>query len=82
MFFHFGGFWLTLGTTIVPGSGAYGTYSTSGAVADGLQAPQFNATFSFALIAMAILCAIFTVASVRTNAVLFTILLLLVPTCK
>lgn len=31
---------------------------------------------------MAILCALFTVASVRTNAVLFTLLLLLVPTCK
>jgi hypothetical protein len=31
---------------------------------------------------MAILCALFTVASIRTNAVLFTVLLLLVPTCK
>lgn len=44
--------------------------------------PKFYATFSFALVAMAILCALFTVASIRTNAVLFTVLLLLVPTCK
>ncbi|KAH6891482.1 GPR1/FUN34/yaaH family-domain-containing protein [Thelonectria olida] len=79
VFCLFGGFWFTFGATIVPGYGAYGLYSTTDAVADGLNEEQFYATFSFFLIAMGILCAVFTVASIRTNAVLFTILLLLVP---
>lgn len=78
----FGGFWLTFGATIVPGFGAYGTYSPATAAAQGLDEPQFYATFSFFLVAMTILCAIFTVASIRTNVVFFAILLLLVPTCK
>ncbi|KPM44549.1 hypothetical protein AK830_g2053 [Neonectria ditissima] len=80
VFCLFGGFWLTFGATIVPGYGAYGLYSTTGSAADGLNEQQFYATFSFFLVAMTILCAIFTVASIRTNMVLFTILLLLVPT--
>jgi succinate-acetate transporter protein len=77
----FGGFWLTFGATIVPSFGAYGTYSPATA-AEGLNEPQFYATFSFFLVAMTILCTIFTVASIRTNVVFFAILLLLVPTCK
>ncbi|KAI0107243.1 GPR1/FUN34/yaaH family-domain-containing protein [Nemania sp. FL0031] len=80
VFCLFGGFWFTFGATIVPGYGAYGTYSTSGVAAEGLAEPQFYATFSFVLIAMTLVCAVFTVASVRTNVVLFLILLLLVPT--
>ncbi|KFH47467.1 hypothetical protein ACRE_016310 [Hapsidospora chrysogenum ATCC 11550] len=80
IFCMFGGFWLTFGATIVPGFGAYGTYSPSTAAAQGLDEPQFYATFSFFLVAMTILCAIFTVASIRTNVVFFAILLLLVPT--
>lgn len=80
VFSIFGGFWLTFGSTIMPSFGAYGTYSTTGAVADGLNEPQFYATFSFFLISMALLCAVFAVASIRTNVVLFSILALLVPT--
>lgn len=82
VFCLFGGFWFTFGATIVPGYGAYGLYSTTGVAADGLDEAQFYSTFSFFLIAMCILCAVFTVASIRTNIVLFTILLLLVPCCK
>ncbi|RWA10107.1 hypothetical protein EKO27_g5007 [Xylaria grammica] len=82
VFCLFGGFWLTFGATIVPGNGAYGIYSTSGITAEGLDEPQFYATFSFFLVAMALLCTVFTVASLRTNIVLFVLLLLLVPTCK
>lgn len=82
VFCLFGGFWFTFGATIVPAYGAYGSYSTTGHVADGLDAPQFYATFSFLLVAMTILCAVFTVASIRTNVVFFGILFLLVPTCK
>ncbi|KAH7121569.1 GPR1/FUN34/yaaH family-domain-containing protein [Dactylonectria macrodidyma] len=80
VFCLFGGFWLTFGATIVPGYNAYGLYSKTGEVADGLSEQQFYATFSFFLVAMTILCAVFMVASIRTNALLFTIFLLLVPT--
>ncbi|EKJ73152.1 hypothetical protein FPSE_06765 [Fusarium pseudograminearum CS3096] len=79
IFFTFGGFWLAFGTTVVPGSGAYSTYSTTGTAADGLKEPSFYATFAFFLVAMTILCAVYCVASIRTNVALFTILALLVP---
>jgi hypothetical protein len=82
VFFTFGGFWLAFGTTIVPGSGAYSTYSTTGTAADGLSEPAFYATFSFFLVAMAILCSVYSIASIRTNIALFTVLVLLVPCCK
>ncbi|KAF4448981.1 hypothetical protein F53441_7631 [Fusarium austroafricanum] len=78
LFGLFGGFWFTFGSTIVPGYNAYGIYS-KGATAEGLSEPQFYATFSFFLISMAILCAIFAIASIRTNIVLFVILVILVP---
>lgn len=82
VFCLFGGFWFTFGATIVPSYNAYGMYSTSGSAADGLNEPQFYATFSFFLVAMAVLCAIFTIASIRTNIVFFLIFILLVPCCK
>ncbi|KAI0908745.1 GPR1/FUN34/yaaH family-domain-containing protein [Ustulina deusta] len=80
VFCIFGGFWFTFGATIVPGYGAYSIYSTSGIGAEGLEESQFYATFSFFLVGMTLICAVFTVASVRTNVLLFLILLLLVPT--
>ncbi|CAH0023759.1 unnamed protein product [Clonostachys rhizophaga] len=79
VFCTFGGFWLTMGATICPGYGAYAIYSPSGSPSEGLTEPQFFATFSFFLIGMTILCAVYTIASIRTNIVLFSILLLLVP---
>jgi succinate-acetate transporter protein len=82
IFFTFGGFWLAFGTTVVPGSGAYSTYSTTGTAADGLKEPSFYATFAFFLVAMTILCAVYCIASIRTNVALFTILALLVPCCR
>ncbi|KAI0509148.1 GPR1/FUN34/yaaH family-domain-containing protein [Xylaria bambusicola] len=80
VFLTFGGFWLTFGATIVPGYGAYALYSTSGVAAQGLDEAQFYATFSFFLVAMTLLSAVYTVASIRTNVVLFVLLLLLIPT--
>ncbi|KAI0487271.1 GPR1/FUN34/yaaH family-domain-containing protein [Xylaria cf. heliscus] len=80
VFCTFGGFWFTFGSTIVPGYGAYGLYSTTGVSSEGLSEPQFSATFAFFLVAMTLLCTVFTVASVRTNVVLFTLLLVLIPT--
>ena len=82
VFTIFGGFWLTLGGTLVPGYGAYATYSTTGNAADGLAQPQFFATFAFFLVAMAVLCFVLAVASLRTNVVLLGILTLLAPTCE
>ncbi|KAF4961255.1 hypothetical protein FGADI_492 [Fusarium gaditjirri] len=79
VFFTFGGFFLTLGTTIIPDSGAYATYSTDGTAANGLAQPQFYSTFAFFLVAMAILCTIYSIAAVRTNVALFSILVLLIP---
>jgi succinate-acetate transporter protein len=80
VFCTFGGYWLTFGATIVPGYGAYGSYSTTGTAAEGLEEPQFYATFGFLLVAMTMLCAIYTFASIRTNMVFFAILLTLTPT--
>ncbi|KAF5010212.1 hypothetical protein FDECE_3624 [Fusarium decemcellulare] len=79
VFSIFGGFWFAFGTTIVPGAGAYATYSTTDSAADGLTQPQFFATFSMLLVSMAILCTVFTIASIRTNVVFFLIFILLVP---
>src|SRR5687767_299129 len=67
VFCLFGGFWFTFGATIVPSFNAYGLYSTTNSVADGLSEAQFYSTFSFFLIAMAILCFVFLIASIRTN---------------
>ncbi|KAG4293502.1 hypothetical protein FPRO06_00087 [Fusarium proliferatum] len=77
VFCLFGGYWLTLGITIIPGSGAYGIYSTTESAVDVLDNPQFYATFSFILVAMTILCALLTVASIRTNIVWFFMFVLL-----
>ncbi|KAF4439558.1 hypothetical protein F53441_12544 [Fusarium austroafricanum] len=82
LFGVFGGFWLSFGSTIVPEYGAYAIYSRSGSAADGLTEPQFFATFAMWLIAMAIMCTVFAIASVRTNVILFTILIILVPCCS
>ncbi|KAJ4256110.1 hypothetical protein NW762_009186 [Fusarium torreyae] len=82
VFLTFGGFWLAFGTTIVPDSGAYSTYSTTNTAADGLVEPQFYATFSFFLVAMAILCAVYAVASIRTNVAFLVVFVLLVVCCK
>ncbi|KAH8173801.1 hypothetical protein LIA77_05220 [Sarocladium implicatum] len=80
VFCLFSGFWFAFGATIVPDFNAYGAYSTTGVAADGLQQPQFFATFSFFLIGMAILCFVFMLAAVRTNIVFFLIFMFLIPT--
>lgn len=57
-------------------------YSTdSSDPAQGLTQPAFFATFSFFLVAMALLCCVYCVASLRTNVVFFLIFLTLIPTC-
>ncbi|KAH7237999.1 GPR1/FUN34/yaaH family-domain-containing protein [Fusarium solani] len=81
VFSQFGGFWFTYGATLVPGYGAYSAYAVhTNNPAEGLKEPEFFATFAFFLVAMALLCIVFLVASLRTNIVFFLIFLLLVPT--
>ncbi|QGI86868.1 hypothetical protein CEK25_013597 [Fusarium fujikuroi] len=78
--FLFGGFpWFTFGL-YHRSRLTYGSTSKTDVVADGLlKEGEFYSTFSFFLISMGILCAVFAVASIRTNVVLFTILVILVP---
>ncbi|KAH7123119.1 GPR1/FUN34/yaaH family-domain-containing protein [Dactylonectria macrodidyma] len=81
IFSIFGGFWSTLGATIVPGNGAYGLYSANGTSdpLQGLQEPAFFATFGFLLMTMTLVCVIFAIASIRTNVVFFSTFVLLSP---
>ncbi|KAH7202976.1 GPR1/FUN34/yaaH family-domain-containing protein [Fusarium oxysporum] len=81
VFCQFGGFWFAYGATLVPGYGAYGAYSVdANNPAEGLKESAFFATFAFFLFAMALLCVVFFVASIRTNVLFFLIFLLLIPT--
>lgn len=46
----------------------------------GLSEPAFFATFGFFLVAMTLVIFFFTIASLRTNLVFFTVFLTLIPT--
>lgn len=50
VFCSFGAFWLTFATTLVPFYNAYGAYSTTESIADGLNTQGFNASFGKFLI--------------------------------
>lgn len=82
IFGTFSAFWITFAVTVVPDSGAYSTYSTTGVAADGMGEPQFYSTFAYFFICMAILNSTYLVASVRTNVAFFSIFLMLVPSCE
>ncbi|KAK0383850.1 hypothetical protein NLU13_9761 [Sarocladium strictum] len=82
VFFTFSCFWLTLSATISPDFNAIGLYSTTTNPADGLAQPQFYSTFSFFLVAMAMVCVVFMVASLRTNIFFFLMFALLVACRK
>ncbi|KAL2867262.1 GPR1/FUN34/yaaH family-domain-containing protein [Aspergillus lucknowensis] len=83
VFSLFGGFWFAFGMTLVPGSGAVEAYSPDpGNPGAGLRQPDFNATFAFFLVGMAVLCFIFCFVSIRTNLAFFLIFLILIPTCE
>ena len=83
-----GAFWGSFGITLVPFFNAYGAYVTDPEQAAaqmgnpgnplGLQNPAFNASFAFFLLYMGLICLIFLIMSVRTNAVFFIIFLTLV----
>ncbi|TVY68686.1 Protein alcS [Lachnellula suecica] len=74
VFSSFGGFWLSFGTTLQSSFGATEAYAATG----GANSPQFAASFAFFLLSMGLLCFIYLVCSIRTNAVLVFVFTLLV----
>ncbi|KAJ4291634.1 hypothetical protein N0V90_009529 [Kalmusia sp. IMI 367209] len=78
VFGTFGGFWLGWAATLQPFYGAYGAYSTTDNPADGLATIGFRSSYAFFFVAMAILCFVFLICSVRTNICFFMIFLTLV----
>ena len=72
VFSSFGGFWLSYGATLLPSFNAFGAYSPSTEpqdIAKGLATQGFNASFGFFMLFMALLCLVYLVCAVRTNAV-------------
>ncbi|KAI9821211.1 MAG: hypothetical protein M1827_003945 [Pycnora praestabilis] len=81
VFCSFGGFWFTFGATLTPTFNSYGAYSPDPSMpAEGLNSPAFAASFGFFLLFMGLLCFIYLICSLRTNACFFIIFLTLVLT--
>lgn len=79
VFMSFGAFWLSFGATLTPFYNSYGFYAPAGgAAAEGLATQSFNASFSFFLVFMGVLCFIYLICSLRTNVVFVIIFLTLV----
>jgi len=78
VFGSFGAFWLSFAATLQPFYGAWGAYATDPTnAASGLENPAFYASFAFFLLAMALLCLIYLICSIRTNIAFFIIFLTL-----
>ncbi|KAK2009880.1 GPR1/FUN34/YaaH-class plasma membrane protein [Colletotrichum eremochloae] len=79
VFFTFSAFWFTFGATLNPSFAAFSSYAPAGASsgAEGLTTQGFNASFGFITLAMAMICVVFLVCSLRTNVVFFVIFLTL-----
>ncbi|KAF1998794.1 GPR1/FUN34/YaaH-class plasma membrane protein [Amniculicola lignicola CBS 123094] len=78
VFGSFGAFWLGWAATLTPFYNAYGAYSTTDVAADGIDTVGFRSSFAFFFIAMAVMCFIYLICSLRTNFVFFMIFLTLV----
>ncbi|GJC78423.1 protein alcS [Colletotrichum liriopes] len=80
VFLTFSAFWFTFGATLNPSFAAFSSYAPAGAAsgAEGLATQGFNASFGFITLAMAMICVVFLVCSLRTNVVFFIIFLTLV----
>ncbi|KAF2188745.1 hypothetical protein K469DRAFT_86076 [Zopfia rhizophila CBS 207.26] len=78
VFASFGAFWLAWAATLQPFYNAYGAYSTTDNPADGLETVGFRSSFAFFFIAMAMMCFVYLICSLRTNIVFFMIFLTLV----
>ncbi|OHE97333.1 GPR1/FUN34/YaaH-class plasma membrane protein [Colletotrichum orchidophilum] len=82
VFFTFSAFWFTFGATLTPSFASFSSYAPTNATsgAEGLKTRGFNASFGFITLAMALICLVFLVCSLRTNIVFFVIFLTLVVT--
>ncbi|KAI9812001.1 MAG: hypothetical protein M1827_004893 [Pycnora praestabilis] len=75
VFSAFGGFWLAFGVESIPFFNAAGAYSSSGTnMLEGQASPEFQASFAFWTLFMAVLCFIFMICALRTNVVLVFLL--------
>ncbi|EEA19410.1 hypothetical protein TMatcc_009544 [Talaromyces marneffei ATCC 18224] len=75
-----GSFWLAYAATMIPSFNAVAPYSaTLNNTAAGMASPQFQDTFAFLFITMAILMLVFLICSTRTNLVYAIIFFLLIP---
>ncbi|KAJ4359855.1 uncharacterized protein N0V89_000411 [Didymosphaeria variabile] len=80
VFGSFGAFWLGWAATLQPFYNAYGAYSTTDNPADGLATVGFRSSYAFFFLAMALLCFIYLICSLRTNMCFFMIFFSLVMT--
>ncbi|KAK2024488.1 GPR1/FUN34/YaaH-class plasma membrane protein [Colletotrichum zoysiae] len=82
VFLTFSAFWFAFGATLDPSFVAVASYAPDGATsgAAGVTTQDFNASFGFFTLAMAMVCVVFLVCSLRTNVVFFVIFLTLVVT--
>ncbi|KAI9662871.1 MAG: hypothetical protein M1821_007918 [Bathelium mastoideum] len=78
VFGSFGAFWLSYGATLQPFYNAWGAYSTTSNPKDGLTNAGFEASFGFFLLWMGVLCFIYMILALRTNAVFVLIFFTLV----
>lgn len=79
VFMSFGAFWLAFGATLQPIYNTYGAYAPAGgSPAEGLATEGFNASFSFFLVFMGVLCFVYLICSLRTNIVFVVIFFTLV----
>ncbi|KAK5167178.1 uncharacterized protein LTR77_007908 [Saxophila tyrrhenica] len=80
VFGSFGAFWFAFGITLTPYSGAYGSFSPNPDNPGlGVETTEFTSGFAFFLVFMGVLCLVYAICALRTNLILFLILLLLVP---
>lgn len=77
LFGCFGMFWFTFPSVFVPAFGSGQLYTVDGTVAAGLTNGMFNSTIGMYMLFWAVLTFLFLVASLRTNLVLFVLLLTL-----
>ncbi|KAK5019084.1 GPR1/FUN34/yaaH family-domain-containing protein [Cryomyces antarcticus] len=78
LFFTYGAFWLVQGCTLIPWFGVGANYSPTGNTLEGSATPEFYATFAFYLLFMGVVTFCFMICAIRTNIVLFMVLLILV----
>jgi succinate-acetate transporter protein len=73
-----GAFWLGFAATLQPFYNAWGAYASDPTKpTEGLSSPTFYASFGFFFLAMALMCFVYLICSIRTNVAFFIIFLTL-----